>query len=638
MFNLFRSRAKATKILLGGLLTMVAASMLVYLTQIPGLTTSASTDDQVVAEIGKSQVSVAEVEQSLRNELQNRRLPPGFAATYIPQLVDDAIASRAVAYESQDLGFRISDHDLADTLRTMPFGSLPPEQYQQYVEQQLGMTVPSFENNVRLQVYQTSLQMFATEGVVVTPAEVEAEFHNRNDKIKIDYIGADSSKLAAAVKPTPEQLQAYFNSNRRFFNVPETRGVQAIIADQAKVSQSIEVSDSQVQSYYNSHRDQYHTTERVHARHILLSTANKPKEDAPKVKAQAEDLLKQIKAGGDFAEIAKKNSQDPGSAVKGGDLGWIVRGQMVKNFEESVFSLQPKEISGVIGTEYGFHIIQVLEKEPAHTQTLDEVRPQILATLRNQSVFDRMQELADQAHAALVKSPQSAEEIANKLNLTFIKADEWAPGGALPGLGADPQLGPTLTGLKPGEVSQVFQVLNKLVIAVVTGIRPAHPAEYKEVESRVRQQYGQVLAVEQVKVKSATAAMLLKGNGGDIKAAAKAVGLTVTSTDFFPRTGAAEGIGSASFLGKSFDLPVGSVFGPVDVGNQTIVGKIVDRQAGNVALLAQQRDQIVLELKSKKAQDRQSLFQDSILNQLIKSGKVKKHQDVIDRLVARYKS
>ena len=169
--------------------------------------------------------------------------------------------------------------------------------------------------------------------------------------------------------------------------MPETRDLQIIVADQAKVADTIQVTDAQVQAYYNAHRDEYRTPERVHARHILLSTANKPKDEVPKIQAQAEALLKQIKSGGDFAELAKKNSQDPGSAQKGGDLGWVSRGQMVKNFEDAVFTLKPNEISNVVTTEYGFHIIQVLEKQPAHLQTLDEVKPAIISHAQESDRF-----------------------------------------------------------------------------------------------------------------------------------------------------------------------------------------------------------------------------------------------------------
>jgi peptidyl-prolyl cis-trans isomerase D len=439
------------------------------------------------------------------------------------------------------------------------------------------------------------------------------------------------------LKPTPEQLKAYFDKNKGFYKMPETRSIQLIVADQAKVAEAIQITDAQVQDYYNAHRDEYRTPERVHARHILLSIANKPKDEVPKIQAQAEALDKQIKGGADFAELAKKNSQDPGSAQKGGDLGWVSRGQMVKNFEDSVFTLKPNEISNVVTTEYGFHIIQVLEKQPAHLQTLDEVKPAIVTALKSQTVFERMQDLADKAHAALAKAPQNAQQIANQLNLEFVDVPAYAPGAPLAQLGNDPQVGAALQTLKPGEVSDVLQAGNKLAVAVVTGLHPSHPAEMSEVESQVRQGYLQLEANRIVTEKSTKAAELLKQNGGDLNAAAKAVGAEVKSTDFFSRSGAAEGIGSAGIFSSIFDKPVGTVFGPLSASNQTIVGKISGRQDADMSKYAQERETIIEQLKGKAKTDRLGLLQDSILTDLIQRGKVKKHEAVIQRLIAQYR-
>ena len=638
MFDLFRSRAKAVRIMLGAMLGIIALSMLVYLIPGTGMTTSASdSGDQVVAQIGGSDVTVGDIQQQLKNRLQNQQLPPDLAATYIPQLVDQAIAERAVAYEAEQLGFRVSDRDLADTLRSIPVANQAPDVYRQAIEQQYGITVANFEDNVRVKSYEDDITNLAEEGIIVTPAEVEEEYRKNNEKIKLEYIGLDPSKVASTLKSTPEQVSAYFERNRNFYRLPETRNIQMIVADQAKVAQSIPVTDTQVQSFYNSHLDQYRTPERVHARHILLSTTNKPKDEVPKIRAQAEDLLKQLKTGADFAELAKKSSQDTASAVKGGDLGWVSRGQMVKNFEDTVFTLKENELSGVVTTDYGFHIIQVLEKQVPHLQTVDEVKSQIVTTLRNQSVFERMQELVDQAHAELVKSPQNAQQIATKLDLGFISDARFRPGAELPILGKDQQVGTALMAMKPGEVSQVLQAGNRLAVAVLLGINPPRPTELAEVEPQVRKAELQVRAVDVVKAKAAQAAELLKQNGGDIQAAAKAIGAEVTTTDFFGRSGAAEGIGSAAVISDAFDKPVGATFGPLTINPQTIVAKIIEHQAPDPAKLAQDRDGIVLQLKAKKANDRLNLLQDSILSDLIQRGKVKKHQAVIQRLIAQYR-
>ncbi len=638
MFDLFRSRAKAVRIMLGAMLGIIALSMLVYLIPGTGMTTTAAdSGDQVVAQIGGSDVTVGDIQQQLKNRLQNQQLPPDLAATYIPQLVDQAIAERAVAYEAEQLGFRVSDRDLAETLRSIPVANQAPDVYRQAIEQQYGITVTNFEDNVRVKSYEDDITNLAEEGIIVTPAEVEEEYRKNNEKIKLDYIGLDPSKVASTLKSTPEQVSAYFARNRNFYRLPETRNLQMIVADQAKVAQSIPVSDTQVQSFYNSHLDQYRTPERVHARHILLSTTNKPKDEVAKIRVQAEDLLKQLKSGADFAELAKKSSQDTASAVKGGDLGWVSRGQMVKNFEDTVFMLKENELSGVVTTDYGFHIIQVLERQAPHLQTLDEVKSQIVTTLRNQSVFDRMQELADQAHAELVKSPQNAQQIAAKLDLGFVSDGRYAPGAALPILGKDPQVNSALMAMKPGEVSQVLQAGNRLAVAVLLGINPPRPTELAEVEPQVRKAELEARAADVVKAKAAQAAELLKQNGGDIHAAAKAIGAEVTSTDFFGRSGAAEGIGSAAVISDAFDKPVGATFGPLTINPQTIVAKIVEHQAPDPAKFAQDRDGIVLQLKAKKANDRLNLLQDSILSDLIQRGKVKKHQAVIQKLIAQYR-
>jgi peptidyl-prolyl cis-trans isomerase D len=638
MFDLFRSRAKAVRIMLGAMLAIVALSMLIYLIPGTGVTAADSATDQVVAEIGKSNVTVGEVQQQVRNVLQNQRVPPEYAATIIPQLVDQAIAERAVAYEAQQLGFRVSDRDLANTLRSFPFGSLPADQYQQYVEQQVGLTVPAFEDNVRVKIFEDEIENIIVEGIIVTPAAAEAEYRRRNQKMKIDYIGFSAAKVTADLKPKPEELNAYFDRNKGFFNVPETRDLQIILADQAKVSDSIQVTDDQIQNYYNTHKDEYRTPERVHARHILLSIANKPKDEVPKIQAQAEALLKQIKSGGDFAELAKKNSQDPGSAQKGGDLGWVSRGQMVKNFEDAVFTLKPNEISNVVTTEYGFHIIQVLEKQSAHLQTLDEVKPAIIATLKNQNVFDRMQELADKAHAELAKSPQNAAQIATQLNLQYMVLPGYRAGAPVAQLGSDPSLLAAVQTMKAGEVSQVLQAGNKLVVAVVTGVHPPHPAQLAEVEDQVRQQYLQGEATRIIAEKASKAAEMLKQNGGDLQAVAKAVGGEIKNTDFFTSSGAVEGIGSAALLANLFNQPVGTVFGPLPAAGVTVVGKVADRQDADMSKFAQERDGIIEQLKGKEKADRLTLMQDSILTDLIRRGKVKRHQQVIDRLIQQYRS
>ncbi|MFI5105992.1 MAG: hypothetical protein ACHP79_13790, partial [Terriglobales bacterium] len=185
-------------------------------------------------------------------------------------------------------------------------------------------------------------------------------------------------------------------------------------------------------------------------------------------------------------------------------------------------------------------------------------------------------------------------------------------------LGPDAQVGSTLNSMTKGEVSQIIQSTNKLAMAVLTNINPPHQGEFSEVAAQARQNF-----------------ILQKGSA---LAAAKNVGIELKTADFFSMSGAAEGIGPGRVLNEAFDKPDGTLIGPVSISGQTIYGKVVARQPADMAKLAEQRETIVTQIKAAKAQLRQSLLVDSVMTRLIQEGKVKKHQDVINRLLARYRS
>lgn len=639
MFDLFRSRDKAVRLLLGGLLVIVAFSMLVYLIPGAGMPTT-NNSDQIVAEIGKDVVTIQDIDRDLQNKISGRQIPPDVVGVLIPQEIEQMIADRATAYQAQQMGLQVSDEELANTIRSLPnVAGLTPDQYRDFLAQQ-GFSVQQFEGNLRKQVLITNLVNLAVaDGVVVTPAEIEQEYRHSFEKVKLEYVGFSSEKLKSEIKPAADDLKKYYQTHQGMFNIPEARSFQLLVADPMKMSEALQVSDAQIQQYYDAHKDSYRTPERVKARHILFKTTNQSDADIQKTKAKAADVLKQIKGGADFAKLAEKYSEDPGSAKNGGDLGWVVRGQTVKNFETTAFTLKPNEISDLVSTEYGFHIIQVLEKQDARLQPLDSVlKPVIAAAVKGQMVNDKMQTIADQARAELVKAPQSAKEIAGKYGLQFVAVDNHKPGEAIPGLGVDAALDPTVQSLKKGGVSEVTQSGSRLEIAAVTDVIPSRPAEFATVEAQVRNLQLQDAAIRLANDKARQAAEMLKANGGDVQAAAKKLGGDAKTTDQFTRGGAAEGLGSAAQLSEAFDKPVGGIIGPLTVAGQVIVGKVVEKVDPNLSQLPQQRDIILQQLKSKKAQERAELFQDSVVSKLSQEGKIKVHKDVMNRLIARYRS
>ncbi|HTQ53318.1 MAG TPA: peptidyl-prolyl cis-trans isomerase [Bryobacteraceae bacterium] len=642
MFDLFRSRDKAVRILLGGLLLLVGLSMLTYL--IPGGPSMGSSGtDMVVAEIGKDAITIPEVQQIIQLNTRSQRLPPELLAHYVPEYINSMVTERALAYEAQRLGYKVSNAELAAAIREtlpqlFPNGKFAgKEAYEQVLAQQ-NLTIEQFESDLGRQLLTMKLRGVAGEGIVVTPQEIAQEYHRRNDKIKVEYVKIPADKLRAQVQVTPAELQKYYDDHKPLYQVPEKRDLGILLIDQAKLEQTIQPTEADLQRVYNENRDHYRTPERVDVRHILLKTdAKDPKSDAA-VKAKAESLVKQLRAGANFAEMAKKYSEDPGSAAKGGEYDGVVRGQMVPEFEKAAFSLKPGEISDPVKTTYGYHILQVIKHEPAQLKTFESVKNEIASEYKKQRVNDLMQQTSDNAQAALTKDPLHPEKIAAQLNIQYIKADQVGPGTSIPEIGTSKEFDESISTLKKGEVSQpVLLTGNKYVMAVVTGDTPAHPAAFAEVESKVRDGLIKDETDKLVAAKAKELADKVQANGGDLAAAAKSMGFEMKTSAEVDRAGAIEGLGSAAMLTDAFVKPVGAIIGPVAVADSKVVAKIVDKVPADAAGLAAQSAGIRDQIRGQRGQLRNALFEEGVRDALTKEGKIKIHEDVMNRLIANYR-
>jgi len=639
MFDLFRSRAKAVRYLLGGLLGIVALSMVITL--IPGYGSGTSSTDNVIAEIGKGALTVKEVQNEMQQLVRGKQIPSDLVAVYLPQRIEQMIMERAVAYQAERMGFQVPDAELAATIRTVlprffQNGQLIDKNaYEAFLSEQ-GYTIPEFEANLRKQMQLTRLMNVALEGIIVTPDEVKREYDRKNAKMKVAYIGFRPDLMKSQVKASTEELQAYYNGNKEGFREPEKRDLVVLVADQEKMGAAMTVPEDQLQRAYAQNRDNFRTPERVKVRHILLMTTGKSADEVSKIKAKAEGLQKQVNDKS-FGDLAKANSEDPGSKDKGGELGWIVRGQTVKNFENASFTQKLGDISPLITTEYGFHIIQVQEKEQARLRPFEEVKAQLATDVKRVQLADRVQNGIEQARVALLKSPGSYAQIAAQYGLDVVKADQVAPGAPIGALGANPELDQAVVSLKAGEVSPVFQLSpTRLGVAEVAAIVPSRVATFAEAEPRIRENFVnakvQTLVVERAK----SAADRVKA-GEDMQKVAKDLGGEYKAPPEFTAEGAVEGLGSASTLNEIFGKPAGTVAGPLNVVGQMVIAKVLESINADAAGLASQRESLVLALKQKKGTERKDLFQDSILAQLLKEGKVKKHQDTINRLLSSYR-
>ena len=644
MFDLFRSREKSVRIVLGGLLLLVALSMLTYL--VPNYNTGGpARADEIVASVGPSDITVAEVQHLIQNAMKGKQLPPQLISTYVPQMVDQMVSDRALTFEAQKLGLTVSDQDLRDAIQQVlpnlfPDGKFVGKDIYAQVLAQQDLSIQQFEDDLRRQVLITKLRDIAMEGTIVTPGEIENSYKQKNEKLKVEYVKIAPDKYKSEAQPTQQEVENYFNVNKAQYREPEKRNLAILIADQAKVAEGVTPTDADLQKLYNQNLDQYRTPERVHARHILLMTQGKPASDDAKIRAQADDILKQLKAGAKFEDLAKKFSQDPGSAAKGGDLGWVQRGQMVPEFEKTCFSLKPGQISDVIKTQYGYHIVQVLEHQDAHLQSFDEVKAQLAAQWKNARVSQMMQQIADQAQTALQKDPAHPEKVADQFHMQLVKADNVAPGNPIPEIGTNADFDQSLTGLQAAQVSQPVALPgNKLALAVVTAVQPSRPSTFQEAQTQARDALTAIKLKQVVEKHARELVDKAKADGGDLAKAAKSMGLEMKTSDEFTRTGAIEGLGTAGYFGDGFSKPVGTVIGPFGTPDGSwVAAKVAAHIPADMSKLADQRPTLRDDIKSQRARERAELFDLGVRDELKKQGKLKYHQDVIDQLVRQYQT
>jgi peptidyl-prolyl cis-trans isomerase D len=643
MFDLFRSRDKAVRILLGGLLVLVAFSMLTYL--VPNYNTGSTGSDMVVAEVGKDTITLADTQRLIQATVRGRQLPTEILPTYIPQMVEQMVTERAMAMEAERLGLQVTDAEMADAIRQMvptlfPDGKfVGKEAYASMLAQQ-NMTIDQFESDLRRQVAITRLRDIALEGIIVTQAEIEAAFRKKNEKIKVEFVRLTADKYKAESQPTEQEIEAFFKANTSRYTAPEKKNLTLLVADQAKMEAAAVPTDADLQRMYSQNQEAFRTPERVKARHILLKTQGKPASEEAAIKAKGESLLKQIKAGGDFAKLAKENSEDPGSAVNGGELGdWITHGQMVPEFDKAIFSLKPGETSDLVKTVYGYHIVQTLARQDGGLRSFAEVKDELAAQWKKQRVNDLMQLASDKAQSALQKDPTHPEKVAAGFNMQVVRVDNYAPGTQIPELGPSADFDPAVATLKKGEVSQPVTAGNKLAIAVVNDVIPAHPSTLAEVHNQIRDLMVQNRSTAAVQKHANELVEKAKAMGGDLAKAAKSMGLETKTSNEVDRAGNIEGIGIASYVSEGFSKPDGTIIGPVGVPDGgTIVAKVVSHSGADLSQLAAQRSVIRDEIKSQRARERNTLFESGVRDTLIKQGKIKIHQDVINRLISNYRS
>src|SRR4029077_16244628 len=411
------------RILLGAVVLVLGGSMLLYL--VPQSPVSGETSTDTLAKIGDESVTVQDVRQQLNQiEQRNPNMRP-LESLYAQQILKQLVFQKEVEYEAKRLGITVSDQERADRIRqhvptAFNAGSfVGMDRYSAEVQARFQMTVPAFEELIRQSLLEEKFRKLVTDGISVGPAELQDEFRYKNEKVKLDYALIKPEDLESKISPDEAEIRAAYEKNKSKYQVPERRVVRYVLGDVNQIRQSLQISDAMLKIQYQANIQQYQVPNRVHVEHILFMTVGKTDAEVDEIKKRAEDVLNQVKKGGKFEDLAKKYSEDPGSKEKGGDLGWITQGQTVPEFEKTAFGLSPGQVPELVKTQYGFHVIKVLEKENAHTKPFEEVKDSLRAPLLLSQADKLASDTADQLSSKTRQSSKiSLDELASKHHLT----------------------------------------------------------------------------------------------------------------------------------------------------------------------------------------------------------------------------
>lgn len=365
------------------------------------------------------------------------------------------------------------------------------EAYTRYVTGSLGFMSPSeFEEELGREITLTKMESALSNSLVISPKAAEAEYRRVSENARIKYALLPISRVAATVTVTPAEVDQYYQQNQAKYTHAEQRAVKYLVADISRIRSQMVPADAELQKRYDTSKEDYKRPPSAHILHILIKVdpKAKPADDAA-AKAKAEAIVKQLRAGADFAALAKASSQDASSAANGGDMSYVDQGRTVAAFDQAAFSVPLNTISDPIRTaEFGYHIIKVLDRRPAGYRSFEEVKPQIASQVSDQAAKDRARDavtaIAARIREAKPKTPEEFSRFATDIvssndTLWFGKSD------SLPGIGNNPALTSWAFNAKEGDVSDVMGTQRGPAIAYLYSIRKAGVTAEAEIRAKV---------------------------------------------------------------------------------------------------------------------------------------------------------
>jgi len=463
----------------------------------------------------------------------------------LSQLIDEKLISQ----EARKIGLDVTEEEIQTEIMSFPAfrfqGRFDPRRYQVVLNQNR-MKSEDFERTVAQMLLKDKVSQFITAFLPVTDQELLQYYTFTNLETRIRFVAYTPDRYRDSVQFEPEDLKAFFAEHREDYRIPDRIRVAYIEIDPRDSLEQAKVRQEEIRAYYEENIGQYKEKKQVKARHILFKLdPDAPEAEEKAVKERAGKVLEKARQGEDFAELAKAYSEGP-SKEEGGDVGTFSSGQMVEPFEKAAFAMKAGEISDLVRTPFGFHIIKVEEVTEARTKPLEEVRQEIAETLRRTAASDLAHEkalnLMDQMPYDVDLAKYAAEQgIQVKTTELFAREE------SIPGIGGDDRLREVIFSLEPQAVSDVLEYEDRFFLFQVIEEKPSHLPEMEEVVDRVREDLTLDLAREKARSAAEDLLKRLRG-GGDWKTLTEEEGLTPAASDFFKRGGQIQGIGSAPEL------------------------------------------------------------------------------------------
>jgi len=506
-----------------------------------------------VADVRGTRITRREVDREAA--LLQRRYEQMLKGVTLPQMpdlrgqaLDNLIEAALVQHEVNRLGLEISDGEVVTAITRIPElqenGRFSRDLLERILRDQRDRG--EFEDSIRRDLRDQRLRSLITDGVQVSDAEIEERYKLDREQANLAFARIVAADLVAGAVVSDADLDAELKAHEDRYRTPTTTRARYVVYRRGEFADMAKPTEEQVRAAYDDHvADRFTDVEQIRARHILLKAAPDAAEDAKaQRRAEAEDLLKQVKGGADFATLATQKSEDAGSATKGGDLGFFSRGRMVPAFEAAAFALEPGQVSEVVETPFGYHIIKLEERKPGGVKPYEAVHDQLVVELTGERSLDLARKQADADRRAVVRGKSLQEAAGSR------KVEETPPfsaGGEVPGVGRVKAFIDAALALDGGEVSDLIETDDAIyVLAPFDRKEPTVPP-LAEIRAKVEADAKKTAAEKLAKQKAET--LLARAKEVGLEKAAAEAGVKVDETGGFERR-----IGALPKLGPVTDL------------------------------------------------------------------------------------